>query len=93
MTTHSPDAVADMFKVLAHPLRVALVLALRDGPQSVSTLQDMLQVTQSAVSAQLLRMRNDGVVTCLRSDADARIMVYALADRRVLSLVDLARLT
>lgn len=83
-------ATAALFKRLGHPLRIALVQALRDGPRSVGDLQQAVGATQSTVSLQLLRMRKEGVVSCHRSDGDARVMLYALADDRVVALVDLA---
>ena len=91
MSSTSPDTrIAALFKRLGHPLRIALVRALRDGPRSVGDLQQTVGASQSTVSLQLLRMRNEGIVTCHRSDVDARIMVYTLADRRVGEIIDLA---
>lgn len=91
MPSTGPDTtIAALFKRLGHPLRIALVRALRDGPLSVGALQQAVGASQSTVSLQLLRMRNEGIVTCHRSDADARIMVYTLADRRLADLIDLA---
>ena len=91
MSQTSPDArIAALFKRLGHPLRVALVRALRDAPLSVGALQQAVGASQSTVSLQLLRMRNEGIVTCHRSDADARVMVYALADGRLGDLIDRA---
>ena len=84
------DHATVVFKKFANVMRLRLLLALREGPQSVSALQEVLGATQPAVSLQLLRMRNDGLVTCYRSDADARIMLYAVADARALALVDMA---
>ena len=83
-------ATAALFKRLGHPLRIALLQALRHGPRAVGELQQDVGASQSTVSLQLLRMRNEGLVTCQRADADARVMLYALADARVLTLVDLA---
>ena len=92
MTPTTPDArIAALFKRLGHPLRVGLVQALRDGPRSVGELQQAVGASQSTVSLQLLRMRNEGIVTCHRSEADARVMVYAMSDRRLGELIDLAR--
>lgn len=84
------DKAAALFKRLANPMRLSLILALRDGPRSVGALQEAVGASQPVVSVQLSRMRGDGLVTCQRTDADARIMLYALADPRVLDLIDLA---
>jgi ArsR family transcriptional regulator len=84
------DHAAAVLKRLANPMRLRLLLALRGGPQSVSVLQVMVGATQPAVSLQLLRMRNDGLVSCYRDADDARIMLYAVAEPRTLALLDMA---
>jgi ArsR family transcriptional regulator len=84
------DRAAAVLKRLANPMRLRLLTALRGGPQSVSALQDMVGATQPAVSLQLPRMRNDGLVRCYRSDVDARIMLYTVAEPRALALLDMA---
>jgi hypothetical protein len=35
-------------------------------------------------------MCNDGLVSCYRSDVDARIMLYTVAEPRALALLDMA---
>ncbi len=84
------DHAAAVLKRLANPMRLRLLLALRGGPQSVGVLQVMVGATQPAVSLQLLRMRNDGLVSCYRDTDDARIMLYAVAEPRTLALLDMA---
>ena len=84
------EAAATLFKTLANPMRLRLLAALRAGPLSVGALQDAVDAPQSAVSVHLMRMRGDGLVTCHRSDADARIMLYALADPRIVRLLNAA---
>ncbi|WP_386682753.1 ArsR/SmtB family transcription factor [Loktanella sp. R86503] len=84
------DRAAAILKRLANPMRLRLLLALRGGPQSVSDLQVLVGATQPAVSLQLLRMRNDGLVSCYRDADDARIMLYAVAQPGTLDLLDMA---
>lgn len=84
------ETTAALFRSLSHPMRLRLLAALRAGPLAVGALQDAVEAPQSAVSLQLMRMRGDGLVSCHRSDTDARIMLYALADRRIDRLLDIA---
>ncbi|MBU2360487.1 MAG: metalloregulator ArsR/SmtB family transcription factor [Alphaproteobacteria bacterium] len=84
------ETAAALFKTLANPMRLRLLAALRAGPLAVGALQDAVDAPQSAVSVHLMRMRGDGLVTCHRSAADARIMLYALADPRIVRLLDTA---
>ncbi len=84
------DAIAALLKCLANPLRLRLLSALRAGPLAVGDLQNAVGATQSTVSLQLMRMRTDGLVSCHRSDADARVMLYAICDPRIPRVLDLA---
>jgi len=55
--------LADLFKLLADPSRLKIVLALaREGKMHVSALKDMLDQTQPAVSHHLTLMRMVGLV-------------------------------
>ena len=82
-TDADTDAAAALFKALAHPLRLRLLHVLTQGPHTVGALQAAVAADQAAVSAQLLRLRNEGLVACHRAAEDARIMHYTLADPRI----------
>lgn len=53
---------ATVFNAIACPTRRAVLDALAGGERNVSTLVDALDVSQSAVSQQLLVLKNAGLV-------------------------------
>ena len=53
---------AEFFKALAHPLRIAIIDALRDGETGVNELCVRLGVEQSTVSQQLAVLRSRNIV-------------------------------
>ncbi|HTJ25361.1 MAG TPA: metalloregulator ArsR/SmtB family transcription factor [Candidatus Limnocylindria bacterium] len=79
---------AEFFKVLAHPLRIRILDALREGPSSVGELRERLDVEQSTLSQQLavLRMRNF-VFTERRGTS----VHYAVSDPAIWKLLDSAK--
>ncbi|MEX1173906.1 MAG: metalloregulator ArsR/SmtB family transcription factor [Chloroflexota bacterium] len=79
---------AEFFKALAHPVRIALLELLRDGPLSVGELQDRTGVAGSSVSQQLAVLRGRGIVVAERSGTTVH---YHVADPELFSLLDAAR--
>ncbi len=80
------EATARLGTVLAHPLRLAILERLAQGPQIVSELMDALGESQPTVSKQLATLRAAGLLQC---EPDGRCRIYRLANartvRRVLS--------
>ncbi len=93
MTTTAADADVSMaagrlFKVLADPTRLALLRRLAEGDASVGELVAALgNPPRSRVSNHLACLRWCDLVT---SEKTGRTVVYRLADRSVLSLIDKA---
>jgi ArsR family transcriptional regulator len=79
---------AEFFKALAHPLRIRLLEVLRAGERSVQELQQAVGVDQSTVSQQLAVLRRQGIVVARKEGTSVR---YAVRDRRVGALLDVAR--
>ena len=79
---------AEMIRVLGHPVRLRLVEALERGERCVSELQDAVNAPQAIVSQQLAKMRAAGIVRSRRDGANVR---YAVADDRVLRVLDCLR--
>jgi ArsR family transcriptional regulator len=79
---------AEFFKVVANPLRIRILDALRDGPQSVGALRVRLEAEQATLSQHLgiLRARNF-VVTNRRGTA----IFYEISDPAIWKLLDSAR--
>ena len=76
---------ADLLKALSNPGRLRILCALVPGEMSVGDLETALGASQSYVSGQLLRLRNEGLVSCTR---DGRSIRYQLADPRVRPLLE-----
>ena len=76
---------ADLLKALSNQGRLRILCALVPGEMSVGDLETALGASQSYVSGQLLRLRNEGLVSCTR---DGRSIRYQLADPRVRPLLE-----
>ena len=80
-----PEVAARLGAVLAHPLRLAILERLAEGPRIVSDLIDALGEAQPVISKQLATLRDAGLLDC---EPDGRCRVYRLAQpqavRRVL---------
>jgi DNA-binding transcriptional ArsR family regulator len=77
------DRVAEIMRVIAHPIRMEVMLfLLKQGPSIVSSIQAELQIEQSLLSHHLIKMKDRGV---LYSDRKGKTMFYGLVDP---SLVD-----
>ncbi len=76
---------AEVLKALSNPGRLRILCALVPGDLTVGELEQALGASQSYVSGQLLRLRNEGLVTCER---DGRSMRYRLDDPRVRPLLE-----
>lgn len=68
--------LAHLLAVLAHPLRLALLLELRNGERDVTTLMRAVNASQTAVSQSLARLRAARLVVDRR---DGRHVRYRLA--------------
>ncbi len=95
MTTELPIAAlkAELFKALAHPLRVRALEKLTDPAHagqnvSVGELADLLGVDIAHVSQQLAVLRRANVVTTRR---EGNTIYYAVRDPRMTDLLAVAR--
>lgn len=69
-----------IFDALSDSTRFQILAALLGGDKSVSELQDVCHVTQSAISHQLRLLRDRSLVTARR---DAQRVIYSLSDDHV----------
>ncbi|MGI8800160.1 MAG: ArsR/SmtB family transcription factor [Pseudonocardia sp.] len=77
-------AAGDLLRALAAPVRIAIVLQLRESPQCVHELVEALGVTQPLVSQHLRVLKSAGVV---RGDRHGREVVYRLVDDHLAHIV------
>ncbi|WP_417669768.1 ArsR/SmtB family transcription factor [Roseibium sp.] len=75
---------SDMLKALSHEVRLLILCLLSEGEKTVSELEDILTMPQAAVSQQLARLRNDGLVASRR---DGRMIYYSLVGGEVHTII------
>ena len=78
------DNAGDLLRALAAPVRIAIVLQLREGARCVHELVDILDVPQPLVSQHLRILKSAGVVEGSRS---GREVLYRLADHHLTDIV------
>ena len=79
------EMIAERFKTLAEPARLAILNQLRGGEQSVGELVETTGLGQANVSKHLAQLHRMGFV---RRRKEGLYVYYALADRRVFKLCD-----
>ncbi len=74
------EEAAQFLKTLSNPGRLRLLCALVPGEMTVGELEQTLGASQSYVSGQLMKLREQGFVSCSKS---GRVVAYKIADDRV----------
>lgn len=78
------DAAEALLKVLANRYRLMLLCEMHKGEKSVTALQQVVGLSQSAVSQHLARLRDEGLVNTRR---DAQTIYYALASENAARII------
>lgn len=76
MGAHAGDA-ADLMKALGNESRLMILCMLADGERSVGDLNEIIPLSQSALSQQLARLRTQGLVKTRR---ESQTIHYSLAE-------------
>lgn len=84
--TETGAVVADLFQILASPIRLAILQALLGGERCVSDLMVELDIAQSRLSNHLACLRHCGFVHTRR---EGSFIYYAITDSRVAEVVRL----
>lgn len=79
---------ARVCKTMAHPIRLALLNALRDGERSVGDLAEAIGSTQPLVSQHLAILRNQGLLLNRRNGNE---VYYRIAYAKMIQACDLLR--
>ncbi|AOS65044.1 ArsR/SmtB family transcription factor [Actinoalloteichus hymeniacidonis] len=77
-------AAGDLLRALAAPVRISIVLQLRQAPRCVHELVEALGVTQPLISQHLRVLKSAGVVIGTRQ---GREVVYRLVDEHLAHIV------
>ncbi len=76
MHEHAADA-AGLMKALGNESRLMILCMLADSERSVGDLNELIPLSQSALSQQLARLRQQGMVKTRR---ESQTIYYSLAD-------------
>ncbi|WP_129626066.1 ArsR/SmtB family transcription factor [Candidatus Oscillochloris fontis] len=88
-TTAAPqNLIATTFKILAHPIRIAILDLLRDGEQCVCHLEAHLGKRQAYISQQLALLRSAAIISDRR---DGMNSYYRVVRPEIYTLLDAAR--
>ncbi|CAM3974515.1 ArsR/SmtB family transcription factor [Mesobacillus zeae] len=79
---------AEFFKALAHPLRIKILEILAEGQKSVNEIQSLAGSEGSAVSQQLMILRNKNIVAGIK---EGNRVIYSLKDPMIIQLLQVAR--
>ncbi|PLW77287.1 ArsR/SmtB family transcription factor [Cohaesibacter celericrescens] len=83
------NEVARLLKLLGNSNRLRILCQLVDGPdKSVNCLAERLQISQSALSQHLAKMREDGLITGRR---DAQTIYYSLSNSNAEQLLSVLK--
>jgi DNA-binding transcriptional ArsR family regulator len=80
--------LTELFKILTHPTRLAILEMLRDGEECVCHMTAMLGLRQAYVSQQLMVLREAGLVMDRR---DGWNIYYRVTRPEVYGVLDAAR--
>ena len=80
------ELIAERFRVLAEPMRIRLLDALREAPATVGDLQEATGASQQNVSKHLGLLLRSGLVS---RSKEGNFSIYAIADEGVFELCEL----
>jgi ArsR family transcriptional regulator len=79
---------AEFFKALAHPLRISILDALREGELTVNEISQKFEVEPANASQQLAVLRNKNIVTARKEGSN---VYYSVTDKTLFKLLDAAK--
>ena len=85
MQSHAADA-AGLMKALGNESRLMILCMLVEGERSVTELNEQVSLSQSALSQQLARLREQGLVVTRR---ESQTIYYSLAEGPVDKVIHL----
>ena len=83
------EVQAQLFKLLTHPARLAILDILRDGEHCVCHMEAHLRLRQAYISQQVAVLRESGLIQDRR---DGWNIFYRVTDPRIYSVLDTIQL-
>jgi len=80
----SYEEISEMFKALAHPARLKMVIGLLKDECNVAQIQRVLRLPQSTISQHLRVLKNAGVI---KGRKEGTKTCYRVVDKRVRKIV------
>lgn len=80
------EAASKLLKALANENRLMILCSLAEGELSVSALNERIELSQSALSQHLAKLREDGMVTTRR---ESQTIYYSLACDQTRQVIEL----
>lgn len=78
------EKASSLLKALANEKRLLIVCILSKGEKNVGDLEEVVGLSQSALSQHLARLRRDGIVETRR---EAQTIYYSIKDKAVHALL------
>ncbi len=79
---------AEFFRALAHPLRISILDALREGELTVNEISQRFAVEAANASQQLAVLRNRNIVIARKEGTN---VYYSVGDKSIFKLLDVAK--
>ena len=83
MAKHA-DETADVLKSIANPKRLMILCALIEEEKTVSALNELVPLSQSALSQHLARLRAENLVATRK---ERQTVHYSISDPRIVELM------
>ena len=79
------EPALEQLRAIAHPLRYAILLAIRDGEKNVGEIEAISRIGQPALSQQLAYLRKADLVQTRR---EAKLVYYAINTQQLEPLIN-----
>jgi len=79
---------SEIFKALAHPVRIHILDTLREGERNVNELKEILSIEAANVSQQLAILRNKNLVNTRK---EGNNVYYSIRDPALFELLDVSK--
>jgi ArsR family transcriptional regulator len=77
---------AEMFKIIANPVRLCiLAMLIKEEQSNVTDLQCCIDVPQPTVSQHLAKLKAAGILTCERKGTE---IIYSIKDEEIRHIVE-----